>query len=180
MLRLQPIVSFYDDRLNIIRDIYTESFPPEELRNFDEIIKLLKTNAYFKILAILINEKVSGFVNYWQFPHFYFVEHFAVDAKHRNGGYGTRAVNAFLEQAKRTTILEAEKAEHEMAKRRVAFYQRLGFSISPFPYAQMPYEKAFDPVPMHLMYRGSMELSNEPVFQSTKNLIYKTVYGVTE
>ena len=70
-----------------------------------------------------------GFITYWDFDSFYYVEHFATNPALRNGGYGKRTLEYLCNYLKHPIVLEVERPVEEMAKRRISFYQRQGFTL---------------------------------------------------
>ena len=51
MIRISPVRADNDSALDFIEHIYTESFPPDERRDFDEVVRLLRENDDFAIVA---------------------------------------------------------------------------------------------------------------------------------
>lgn len=78
---------------------------------------------------IFDNETPVGFITYWDFNDFYYVEHFAIDPTLRNGGYGKKTLDYLCKELDRPIVLEVEMPVEEMAKRRINFYQRQGFVL---------------------------------------------------
>jgi hypothetical protein len=72
--------------------------------------------------------------------------------------------------------LEVEIPEEEMAKRRINFYQRQGFSLWEKPYQQPPYKTGDNYLPMLIMAYGDIECGKD--FDSVKEHIYREVYNV--
>ena len=66
--------------LHFIERIYTESFPQDERRDFDEVVRLLRENDDFEIVMIADQEKPVGFISYWSWSDFTYMEHFAIDS----------------------------------------------------------------------------------------------------
>ena len=63
-----------------------------------------------------------------------------------------------------------------MAKRRISFYQRQGFTLWEKNYCQPPYKPGDDFLPMYLMVYG--ELNCEKDFETIEKKIHTEVYGV--
>jgi hypothetical protein len=72
--------------------------------------------------------------------------------------------------------LEVEIPEEEMAKRRINFYQRQGFSLWEKPYQQPPYKAGDNYLPMLIMAYGDIECGKD--FDLVKEHIYCEVYNV--
>ena len=80
-----------------------------------------------------------GFTSVWVFDNFVFIEHLAIDEDKRSGGYGSKTVEKIKEVYNLPIILEAEAPETEQQKKRIRFYERLGFFVNDFYYEQPSY-----------------------------------------
>lgn len=148
------------------------SFPVSEIRPIEQIIK-----AYHEGLLkieLLDENRVKGFITYWDFQDFFFIEHFAIDPAYRNQGLGQDFFAQLLQKYAQPFVLEVEPPFEDIQKRRVGFYQRLGFHLLPYPYLQPPYQAGYRPLPMHLM-SYPMAL-NQPDFELYRDRIYHEVY----
>lgn len=108
----------------------------------------------FGILVIYGTEgEAAGFITYWTFDSFVYVEHFAVGEKVRGGGLGGKALQEFRKMMARPVVLEVERpGSNDMADRRIAFYRRNGFhTIDSYEYMQPPYAPRLPEVPLLLM-----------------------------
>ena len=139
----------------LLADIYTESFPPEERRPTDQFFRLADTpGAPFRILVICDDAgHYAGFISYWQFDTFAYIEHFAVNPAARGGGIGACALREFKAMSGLPVVLEVERpGSNDMADRRIAFYRRNGFhTIDSYDYIQPPYAPGLPEVPLLLM-----------------------------
>jgi len=161
-----------------IENTYTQSFPEAERRDFSLVRGLIDENPSFITYTLLKENKYVGFITAWQFDDFIYVEHFAIDETARNGGIGAIAMKQFLSLHKSPVVLEVEAPTDELSKRRICFYQRLGFQLDYHPYQQPPYRKEEDWLDMLLMSYGEINLDTR--YESVKALLYKHVYGVEE
>ena len=76
-------------------------------------------------------------------------------------------------------VLEVEMPADDLSRRRIAFYERNGFTLwRDCAYMQPPYRPEDAPLPMLLMVKGN--LSPEEDFQRVKQTIHREVYGVKE
>ena len=66
--------------------------------------------------------------------------------------------------------------EEEMARRRIGFYQRQGFTLWDKPYQQPPYKPGDGYLPMRLMAYGGIDPEQD--FAKVRDCIYREVYGV--
>lgn len=176
MIRITPVRADNDSALDFIEHIYTESFPPDERRDFDEVVRLLRENDDFAIALLSDEEHPIGFISYWSWNDFTYMEHFAIDSRCRGAGYGAAAMTALLEQLGKPAVLEVEKPEDDLSRRRIAFYQRLGFVLSTRPYTQPPYSPDRHSLELYLMSYGAIDLDH--VFDAVVTRIHNRVYGV--
>ena len=133
-----------------MEELLIDSFPPEEYRQLEQLREYTDRTGNFHNNIIFDDELPVGFITYWDFDSFYYVEHFATNPALRNGGYG----------------------------KRICLYQRQGFTVWKKDYYQPPYKPGDDFLPMYLMVHG--ELDCEKDFETIKRRIHKEVYGVKD
>jgi GNAT superfamily N-acetyltransferase len=166
------------ERLSGIRTLYEASFPADERRHFDDVIRLMETEPAFRADIYTEGDDMMGFILYWRFPSFLYAEHFAMRETVRGKGYGRTVFRDFLAQADRPVVLEVECPEDEISRRRIRFYERLGLVRSSRPYLQPPYSPDRHPVVLSLMSYGHIDL--EERFDEVRNVLYSNVYGVRD
>lgn len=154
-------------------DILAESFPPDELRSKQEHSELLD-NPCYKVWANFNDGQLQGFLTAWTLGEFVFIEHFAVNNSCRNSGLGSRLLKALSEKLGKRLCLEAELPETDMARRRLNFYRRNGFSVNEYPYWQPALGEGKSPVPLYILTTGGPVSEEE--FEGLVTEIYKTVY----
>ncbi|MCS2918128.1 hypothetical protein NXW71_08215 [Parabacteroides merdae] len=66
----------------------------------------------------------------------------------------------------------------EMSKRRIGFYERLGFKLDNQVYHQPPYREGGEWLEMRLMTYGDVDAEHS--FELVKNCLHKNVYGVKD
>lgn len=140
--------------LREIKLLYVNSFPIEERREWTGIECLLQTEmSGYNMKVIMHNNQFAGFISWWKFDCFCYVEHFAINHNMRGKGTGAQALMQFINEVKSAVVLEVElPQEGEMARRRIDFYCRNGFvAHSHFNYIQPPYSKELPSVPLMLM-----------------------------
>lgn len=162
--------------LEQIRYIYEDSFPIDERRSFAQLIDTFTKNSAVNIKIFNNETKAIGFIIYWRFSHFVFVEHFAFDSSLRGQGNGTKALREFVENIGMPVVLEVEPATDDLTARRIKFYERLGFNLHCYHYTQPPYDKTKNPVDMNIMSYNFEGL--DTLFEKVKEVIYREVYNV--
>ncbi|WP_321520084.1 GNAT family N-acetyltransferase [uncultured Bacteroides sp.] len=176
MISIQRIYTTDKDNYRFAERLLTTAFPKEERRELSLQRQYTDQNKHFHNNILLANEEPIGFISYWDFDKFIYVEHFAIDETKRNGGYGKLVLSALKEKLGRPIVLEVELPENETSKRRICFYQRQGFQLWKEKYQQPPYRGGDSYLPMLLMAQG--ELNSETAFDEVKVTLYKKVYGV--
>ena len=144
--------------LESLEEIYIISFPPEERRPWAQIMMPVAVEGP-RLRAVYDSDsgECAGFITYWLFDTFVYVEHFAVNPAIRGGGVGSCALKAFIGSMGRPVVLEVEPADavDPMAPRRIEFYRRHGFEILDYDYIQPPYAPGLPSVPLKLMSTDS-------------------------
>lgn len=164
-----------------VEDLYITAFPPEERRPLYKLYSLYnREDSPYNIEVIEEENKIVGFITYWDFEDYIYVEHFSISDKYRNGGFGKRSLLEFMAKMNhRPLVLEVELDTDEMAKRRIGFYQRLGFTLwDQLPYIQPPYLEGGMSLPMYLMSANGLDVAAH--FEEIKDTLYRKVYGVRE
>ena len=157
--------------------LYTEAFPSCERRDLSKW-RMLAANALapFTVWGLYAEEEFMGFITFWQFDGFLYVEHFAILPEKRNGKKGARALAQFVAlQSPLPIVLEVEEPTEEMARRRIGFYERGGFSLLTPPYLQPPYRAGEAFLPLRLMCTDAG--FGEKHFHEIKDTLYREVYG---
>lgn len=147
MIQLQEIYSLSD-----VEHIYLTAFPIEERREVSDIMRLFREEPRYHVLGIFLDNAPVGLLSYWDFGEWVYGEHFAIDEACRCKGVGRQVLTQFLDSY--DIILEVEPPTEEMAKRRIAFYERLGMTLSDMPYMQPPYRTGGQSIPLCLMTKG--------------------------
>lgn len=176
MIRLQPISTSDVSHYQFMEDLLIAAFPPEEYRELKDLHEYTNCTDHFYNNIILDDDVPVGFITYWDFDNFYYVEHFAINPALRNEGYGKKALDHLCEKLPFPIVLEVEMPVEEIAQRRINFYKRQGFTLWEEEYQQPPYKPGDDFLPMYLMVHG--DLLCEEDFERVKSKIHKEVYNV--
>ncbi len=176
MATLQRVTATDSRQYAYMERLMAGSFPREEYRPEAMSRLLVETNADFHAHVVLHGEEPAGLLNYWSFQGFRYIEHFAVAPRLRGRGIGTEALKQLCSTPDEPIVLEVEMPETEMARRRVDFYLRLGFTLWDKCYMQPPYrpEEESRYLPMRLMAWGALD--SEKDYERVKNTLYKEVY----
>jgi hypothetical protein len=146
---LERIKSVDDTRLDPILTLYRASFPPKERRD-DLQLRKMTIIPEMNLSAILNKQELLGFIIFWDFGTFRFVEHFAIFPPFRGKNIGAKVLYLIINKESKL-LLETEKPYDEASERRIKFYIRNGFHILDIDYSQPPYRKGEALLPMHLL-----------------------------
>lgn len=153
--------------------LLTNTFPPAERRPIPDLANLIRKRANFHCRLILADGKPVGLLNWWHFEKFNFLEHFALAPCARNKGLGAAALQNILLCG--SLLLEVERPDSVLKRRRIAFYERNGLRLwDDAPYIQPPYTPGQEPVPMSLMASPELQRSQA---EECISILYKNVYG---
>ncbi len=160
-----------------LKMIYIDSFPPDERREWQKLKELIN-HPNFEISQILYNKEAIGLIVIWNFSDFSFIEHFAIRESARGKGIGNEVLRQIIEEKATRVIVEVEEPTNVSACRRIAFYNRLGFSDYDGIYYQPAYSPDKKKVKMLIMSFPHKLLPNE--FEEIKTKLYREVYQYTD
>ncbi len=149
-------------------EVFEASFPENERRPLHWFKELVEAEPRFHCMAYS-----DALLCYWHFGSFVYVEYLATNPSRRNGGMGTRLMQEFLASVGVPVVLEVEPPESELTKRRVGFYERLGFRLLPDDYVQPSYG-VVPGLPLRLMIQGEQNIPTSEIIST----IHREVYGV--
>ena len=166
--------------LKSVEKVYIESFPLIERRKFENVkILLEKDDVPFKMIVATEDGVLQGFLSYWEFDGFRYIEHFAVDEHLRGNGIGSGLLEYFIKECDKTPILlEVEIPESsDDARRRVDFYMRHSFILWRLvKYMQPPYDGGNDSLEMRLMtLQVNDKVKVEQMGEVVKREVYKKI-----
>lgn len=173
MITFTRITDCNSNEYDFIEKLLVDTFPKEEYRDLDEQRNNTCCNDIFNLVLIKDDETPIGFISFWDFNRFRYVEHFAIQPQMRNKKFGKRAME-MLQQLSSAIVLEAEEPLNETATRRIEFYRRMGFVPSENEYMQPPYRRNGEKIKMRLLFWGNVDAENN--FEYAKEIIYKNVY----
>lgn len=166
------------DEFDAVYDIMEKSFPEDEYRSYDEQKMLFSKSEYDIYVVDGDDSTLRAFVSVWDFDNFAYIEHLAVNPAFRNAGIGASILAAVKEKAGKRICLEVELPENDIARRRIGFYTRNGFSLNEYHYIQPPMSAGKNPVPLLIMTTdGAVD---EKKFEYIKDKLYEKVYNVNQ
>ena len=84
----------------------------------------------------------------------------------------------YITQAKEKIVLEIERPKTREQKRRIKFFEGLGFKLLPYDYLQPSYGRVKRPVSLFIM--TFPEKIREAEFLEIREQVHKVVYGLKE
>lgn len=174
MIESSKISGVNDPLLSKVKHTYRSSFPPEERRKFAEVEELLAENPRLTIEAFFNDGEYAGFITSWELDGFIYVEHFAIEERLRNREIGRNILKQFVSARNLPVVLEVELPEDEMSRRRIDFYERVGFVLEPRSYGHPPYREGVEGLQLYVMAYGDIDIKKE--FERIGECLYKYVY----
>lgn len=154
-----------------------ESFPTDEYRPERGQRALFKRDEYTVLGAYASSGELLGIAALFDLGSFTFIEHLAVFRKYRSGGIGSAILTSLLERIDGQIYLEVEHPTDDVKRRRIAFYERNGFSKTAYAYNQPAFTPDGGEVPLLVMSRHPIPSAEE--FLKDKAAIFRVVYGKT-
>ena len=147
LIRLKNISDHYFHKA---WELYNDAFPFEERRLLDHQSYTLQNDHYHFDIVIDENQ-FMGFILWWDFDTHRFVDHFATAIEQRNKGVGKIILKEFIDYEDKPVILEVELPVSNVNKRRIKFYERLGFKLNQHHYEMPPLREDQSPLLLLLM-----------------------------
>ncbi|HBK31246.1 MAG TPA: N-acetyltransferase, partial [Porphyromonadaceae bacterium] len=73
-----------------------------------------------------------------------YLEYLAVSPDLKGQGYGSQILH-YLRDSNHTIILEIDPLVNELSVRRLQFYEKSGFTLTPYRFMHLPYRKDSEP-----------------------------------
>ncbi len=130
-------------RWNKVWKLYEESFPLAERRKIDDHLRACADPQFFPLSAWEGNELI-GFLFFWEWDSYRYLEYLAVAPELRGQSYGSQMLR-YLRDTEHTIILEIDPLINELSVRRLQFYERAGFTLTPYRFVHLPYRLEAQP-----------------------------------
>lgn len=131
------------ERWNSVWNLYEESFPVAERRKMEDHL-LACTDERFFPLSAWDGGRLAGLLFFWEWKGYRYLEHLAVTPEQRGQGYGSEMLR-YLRDSEQTIILEIDPLVNELSVRRLQFYERAGFTLTPYRFVHLPYRLEAQP-----------------------------------
>jgi len=120
-------------------DLYESSFPTIEKRILKSQEKLFE-NKSFHLDTYYKEDSFIGFISYWEFEGYIYLEHFAINDLLRSKGYGKKVLSNLIQNTDKIILLEIDPIVDEVSQNRLYFYESLGFIMNDFDYRVQSYQ----------------------------------------
>lgn len=165
------------DKINFedVFNLMQKSFPETEYRTYENQKKLLNDPRY-KIFEFRDDAKnLIAFMAVWNFETFRFIEHLAVSPKCRGMGTGSKIMKDFIAKSNSKIVLEIEIPNDETSKKRLRFYEKLGFKMNNLDHIQPPLREGAPTIKLNILSYPEKLSANE--FKNIQNKLYSDVYN---
>lgn len=123
--------------------LYENSFPVAERRKLEDHLRASE-NELFHPVSIWEDDKLVGIVFYWEWSNYRYIEYLAVTPALHGHGYGSQIIKE-IRDSEYTIILEIDPLINELSVRRLQFYERAGFALTPYRFVHLPYRLDGEP-----------------------------------
>ncbi len=140
MIRREQILTVGEPLFPFCWELYLSAFPEEERRELDYHTETMLCEQ-FHCDVVLDDNAPIGILFWWDLGEFTFVEHLATSPLVRGGGYGAKILEGLIAESEKPILLEVEHPEDELCRRRIGFYERMGFVLNDHPYRHPSYQQ---------------------------------------
>lgn len=166
-MKLVRLISISDNNFKIAWNLYENAFPIEERRLLNAQASVMK-NQHYHFDIIIDNNKFIGLLLWWDLKTHRYIDHFAVKEQHRNKGFGKLILEKFKDLNSKPIILEVELPNSKINKRRIKFYQRIGFHLNQHYYEIPPFIEGEPSIQLLIMsYPTSLTIKDIDYFTKT-------------
>lgn len=181
--QIEVMTNFYtltDADFDSFFTLMEEAFPATERRSREEAYRVFTTHPCYNAIGYKDEQGVLALLAYWHFEDCFFIDHLAVDKRLQGKGMGTELMQYFLKNiySSSVVVLEVEPPVDEITKKRVVFYERLGFKLNDFPYLQPSMQEGQPQIEMQIM-SYPVSLTHEE-FNAIRRNIFGHCYKVVE
>lgn len=128
--------------------LYTRSFPVFEQRTAEQQVAAFRASSYYYLDLYYEGDMFIGFISYWKFEQYSYIEHLAVKDIHRGRGYGAMLLDRFVEEQVHQVVLEIDPIVDEVSAARLRFYERCGLKSNGYPHTHPPYREGLTSHPL--------------------------------
>lgn len=163
--------------------LYNQAFPKDQRRLYKDeqhLARFIKEKGgKFSAYAAVDGDLFLGFLSYWKFQGYIYIEHMAVDLEHRGKNIGSRLLQHLMKEQGENVLVEVEPAgTDKLADDRIKFYERNGFRVrEDINYTQPPYSPEQAPLTLTLMTHGDVKITGKDDMREMLQDVYNVNYG---
>lgn len=141
----------HSSHFSVLWETYEASFPASERRLLPAQKAIFSHPSYRLDIWFNEDDKYVGLMDWWEYDGFRYVEHIAVSPDARSGGYGSRIFKSWLKSSQKPVFLEIDPVTDDISRRRLQFYQRLGFVENPMEHVQPHFQGTGEQVRLRVL-----------------------------
>lgn len=142
-MRVHKIANCEDSLYNEFIELYGTSFPIFEQRTEAQQRSAFEDERY-NLETYIEDDKFIGFISYWEFDSYIYIEHLAINSSLRGEGYGSRLLREFAQRSGKMLLLEIDPIVDEISAKRLRFYEHNGFVANIHTHRHPPYRESFE------------------------------------
>lgn len=147
MMEIKRIETVRDSLYPLFKALYADSFPVFEQRTEVQQIAAFEKQHYH--LELYYEEDLFlGFIAWWSYGTYIYIEHYAIHVSLRGQGYGSRILQSFIASHPAIILLEIDPIVDEKSAARLRFYQKCGFYENDYPHTHPPYREGYHAHPL--------------------------------
>ena len=156
-----------------IYQLMENSFPKNEIRTYEEMKKQI-TDDRFRFITKYKNDTLIALLGLWGLENCQFVEYLAISENEQGSGLGSSMMTELLQRTSKVILLEVEPPVDTQSRKRVVFYERLGFHLNTRYYSIPPLREGETDLELKLMSYPKMLTDYE--FEDYKNELFQELY----
>lgn len=139
MLTTHKLTSLDSPHFSRVDALYAQAFPWHEQREVAAKRQAL-SSPHYALEVWFDGEQFIGMSGSWRLDEMLYIEHLAIDSGLRSKGYGKILLSELLARAP-LTVLEIDPLITEIARRRLRFYESMGFVANPWKHTHPTYHQ---------------------------------------
>lgn len=131
------------ERWKSVWELYEGSFPLAEKRKKEDHLRAYADKRFFPLSA-WEGKELIGLIFFWEWDSHRYLEYLAVNPRLRGQSFGSQMLR-YLRDSEHTIILEIDPLINELSVRRLQFYERAGYTLTPYRFMHLPYRLEAEP-----------------------------------
>jgi len=165
-MEVTRLISSDDPLFRNFKEMYEVSFPIFEQRTDDQQEEAFLHSNYC-LNCYFYESRLTGFIAYWEFDTYLYIEHLAIHPAERGKGLGKVMLDQLMSSHTKRLILEIDPVTDHVSARRLRFYQSLGFVENSHTHTHPAYRKGFAPHSLTVLStQGLLPYSEYEVFNA--------------